>query len=602
MAHKVLGSVLAAMNKNQEALTHLQKAADLLSKDSEVCNNLGAVYKKLLMFPQAEASYRRAIEIAPNGPSAFSNLGNLFREMDRLEEARHYGQKAVELNPEYFSGNLNLGMIYRDSGYLEAAQKYTSKALQLRPGSSKAANNLGSILGELGNAAEAKKYFYKAIELKPDYTEVYANIAELCEKENALDEFRQILERAKLNCTDNTSLILHEARLFRREKKFDHARDFLEKIKTEHMSHPLASSVLNLLAKTYDELGQFDKAFETFQKDSVVKRKIFSLEQCNKDHYLTKLDTQKFPERYDNPPFVPVFLVGYPRSGTTLLDTILRSHPSITVVEEKPMVETMLSGADYFEELAKHIDMAEIKGFLLDKLPLNLVNVQKIQSCFPEAKFILALRHPCDCVLSCFMQSFAPNNAMANMLNLNDAAFLYDKAMTIWKESGVEGHIVKYEDVVDDLEGTIKPLLDYLGLEWSEEITNYAETARKRGRINTPSYHQVVRPLYKTSVGRWNNYQKHMEPVLPILLPWAEYWGYEKLKQRSNKKMPEITIDGKKYDTDKLSTETKNQLISIQFVDKKLQEVQLEKAAYQTARNAYAKALSDILQKEQGQN
>jgi hypothetical protein len=154
-----------------------------------------------------------------------------------------------------------------------------------------------------------------------------------------------------------------------------------------------------------------------------------------------------------------------------------------------------------------------------------------IHRVFPNAKFIFSLRHPCDCVLSCFMQTFKPNEAMANFLSLDQAARLYAAVMELWstyrQKLDLDVHVLKYEDLVQDLESTCKPLLSFLGLEWDDNLHNYQKTAQDRESINTASYHQVIQPLYKQASGRWINYREQMQPVLPILQPWIEAFGYQ---------------------------------------------------------------------------
>jgi hypothetical protein len=245
-------------------------------------------------------------------------------------------------------------------------------------------------------------------------------------------------------------------------------------------------------------------------------------------------------------------MVGFPRSGTTLLDTVLRSHPDIVVVEEMPLIERVKTElgqpptfatldalepdgilrlrAAYLDELRHHLGDGLKDRLVVDKLPLNLVNAGLIHRVFPEAKFIVALRHPCDCVLSCFMQNFRLNDAMANFLDLKQAARLYDLAMTLWmqyqQKLGLDVGYLKYEDLVLDLRSATEPLLGFLGLKWDDALMNYQETALSRGRINTPSYNQVTQKLYTQASGRWQNYRAQMAPVLPILEPWSEQWGY----------------------------------------------------------------------------
>jgi hypothetical protein len=184
----------------------------------------------------------------------------------------------------------------------------------------------------------------------------------------------------------------------------------------------------------------------------------------------------------------------------------------------------------YFHELDRHLPEGGDDRVVIDKLPLNIISAGLIHRVFPDAKFILAMRHPCDSVLSCFMQHFSLNDAMSNFLDLEDSAALYDRVMTLWsvyrEKLPLQVHEVRYEDLVGDLEGTARPLIDYLGLEWDDRVADYRETARARGRINTPSYAQVTEKLYSQASGRWERYRDEMASVLPVLEPWAKATGY----------------------------------------------------------------------------
>jgi tetratricopeptide (TPR) repeat protein len=244
----------------------------------------------------------------------------------------------------------------------------------------------------------------------------------------------------------------------------------------------------------------------------------------------------------------PAFLVGFPRSGTTLLDTFLMGHPKAMVLEEFHMVgaaEKVLGNVSdlpdrsramvergrraYFAELDQHADPS-FPGLIIDKLPLNMLALPLIYSLFPDARIIFAQRHPCDSVLSCFMQSFTLNHAMACFLRIEDAADLYDIAMGIFTRSRdflpLAVHTLVYEELISEPEKALRPLVDFLGLEWHAELLDHRSTARSRGAIGTPSYDQVTEPLSKAPAGRWRRYEKQLAPVLPVLLPWAERLGY----------------------------------------------------------------------------
>ena len=244
----------------------------------------------------------------------------------------------------------------------------------------------------------------------------------------------------------------------------------------------------------------------------------------------------------------PAFLTGFPRSGTTLLDTMLMGHPDVQVMEERPpltdiehraggveALPAMQAGAirdardDYWREVAKHIDLRP-DTLVIDKGPLYVNKTAIIHRLFPGAPIILALRHPMDVVLSCFITNFRPNPAMANFLELRRAAELYDRSMSAFEEArqllDLPVHTVVYERMVADRDGELRPLFEWLGLDWSEEAVDHQATAAKRGVITTASYAQVHEPLYTRSAGRWVRYAKQLEPVRDLIAPWVEKFGY----------------------------------------------------------------------------
>jgi hypothetical protein len=253
-------------------------------------------------------------------------------------------------------------------------------------------------------------------------------------------------------------------------------------------------------------------------------------------------------EKIDERPS-PVFLVGFPRSGTTLLDTILMSHPSTEVLEEEPALvhaidafgsfgdiadataETVKRGRDAYFETVRSITPLEPGKLLIDKNPLSMNNVPMIRRLFPDAKIVLALRHPCDVVLSCFVTNFKANAGMASFLKLETAAELYDLSFSYFERAcellNPPVHRVVYENIVADRDRELRPLFGFLGLPWDERVLDHQSTARSRGHIKTASYAQVVEPIYTRSSGRWRNYRSHLEPILPVLKPWIDKFGYE---------------------------------------------------------------------------
>ena len=222
--------------------------------------------------------------------------------------------------------------------------------------------------------------------------------------------------------------------------------------------------------------------------------------------------------------------------------------PQLHVLEEQPVlfaVENALGGEDrlavltseeanalrrlYFEALDR-IQPAPPGTKVVDKFPLHMAQMPLIHRLFPEAKVIFVERHPCDVVLSCFMASFQLNRAMRSFTDLEEAALTYDAVFEAWTRATsllpISVHRVRYERMVEDLESEMRALIDFLELPWDPRVLDNRSSAAKREHILTASYSQVTEPIYRRSAGRWERYRTQLEPVLPILAPWAERMGY----------------------------------------------------------------------------
>lgn len=456
-----------------------------------------------------------------------------------------------------------LGAIHQASGKPTDAIACHERAIAIEPRNAQAHVDLALALEATGHDDRAIEHLKRAIRLRPNDVAAHSNLCDILERSNRIDELRDAVTRARKNCGANHPLIrFRMAQLASREKDHAAARKHLESMPATGLTQPLSQYRMALLGKTCDKLGDHAAAFTAFAEANKLAGASAEARNSVPSRYRKAIETLTASYReaadiaWTNTPQTerasPVFLVGFPRSGTTLLDTILRGHPKIEVVEEKPMIATLRGqvGADagperlaalseddiaalralYFRELDRHLPEGSGDRVVIDKLPLNIISAGLIHRVFPDAKFILAMRHPCDSVLSCFMQHFSLNDAMSNFLDLEDSAALYDRVMTLWlvyrEKLPLQVHEVRYEDLVGDLEGTARPLIDYLGLEWDDRVADYRETARARGRINTPSYAQVTETLYSQASGRWERYRDEMASVLPVLEPWAKAMGY----------------------------------------------------------------------------
>ena len=265
------------------------------------------------------------------------------------------------------------------------------------------------------------------------------------------------------------------------------------------------------LGYVHDRNNNADSAFHHFTRGNEIIRTSPPYQQVDKGHSLNlikglgKLDFGKINRiidlsKNDPPSIQPVFFVGFPRSGTTLLQKVLDSHRDVHVIEENnPLgrvtsliereTEKYLEGdfllneknidslrKIYFDEARKYVPIDD-GCLIVDKLPMNIVQVHIIKILFPDAKILLGLRHPCDSILSCFMQNFAVNRAMASMFKFDSVMNYYDKTMGLWKifKSNIEfeSYAVRYEDLIENMEGEVRELLQFLNLQWDEETLNY---------------------------------------------------------------------------------------------------------------------------------
>lgn len=320
--------------------------------------------------------------------------------------------------------------------------------------------------------------------------------------------------------------------------------------------HPVRRA--RLVAEIADRLGQTSRAFAAYQE---MNERSEALAQPMPGKTYREIVTESAalltPEwveswsriEVEQDPPAPIFIVGFPRSGTTLLDTLLMNIPSLHVLEEMPVmpqVDFEFGGEDrlaqltaedaarfrrrYFEILGELAPPRDAGQTIVDKHPLRMARMPIVSRLFPNARVILVERHPCDAVLSCFMANFQPNRAMRSFTRLEEAARTYDAVFDAWTKAEallpIRVHRIRYERMVEDLEGEMRPLLEFLGLPWDPKVLDNQKAAAERGQVRTASYAQVSEPIYTRSAGRWERYREHLEPVLPILAPWVERLGY----------------------------------------------------------------------------
>ena len=510
----------------------------------------------------AKKLLEKIISINNNIPEVYNNLGIIYLNSKNLKDAINYFSQAIKLNSKFSMAYCNLALAYDKSNQFEKAEENYLKAIETDKKNTVAHFNIGNLYKFKGDLEKAEKYLNEAINLNPNMIMAYNNLFEIFDRSNQFKKLEIILNKAKVKFGDHPLVNFFSGIYQYKKKNYNEVIKIFEKIILDKNDIGRLIVRNEFLAKSYDQVGNYDKAYEAFQSANNQINFFFQKKYNKKNYinfinkrveYFTKKNVKKWTIEDQDKKKAPIFLIGFPRSGTTLLDTILRSHPMVEVLEEKPIVDIFISSLEkktnndlhnleniddnsiknlrkiYFDNRDKYINFDPEKIYI-DKMPLNLIHVGEIVRIFPNAKFIFAIRNPYDVILSCFMQQFSPNNAMANLTNLDDATNLYDLVMNLWLKYNeiftLNVQTVKYENVVENFDGSIKKLLNFLELEWNDKVKEFYKTAEKRGIIITPSYNQVNMPLYNKSINRWKNYENKFLSNKNILDKWVKKFKY----------------------------------------------------------------------------
>lgn len=535
-----------------EAYQHVLGAAP---SDFESWNNLGNARQALGDLPGSVEALRHAVQLNPLAAPSRLNLAAALIASGRFAEAEDVLSKAAADFPRDAKPLSELYLLHKRQEQSEQARQALRQAVDREPNDAGLWLRLGVELGMVMQAEEAEAAYRTAIAINPTLVDAYLGLAINYEHTNREDELAPLAAQAETSGVDAGAISFIRALELRRAGHFDEALEALFRVPPAVEPERSAQIRGTLL----DRLGRADEAFAAFEHanrlhaahpSDPLRRAAAGRDRLRQAIATLSPDWLARWSNADPAPAraSPVFLVGFPRSGTTLLDTMLMGHPEAQVMEERPplaLVEEAIGGLDgiarldqagvikareqYFAAASAYRD-PQRPGLLIDKSPLYLNKVPLIRRLFPDARFILALRHPCDVLLSCFMSNFRLNAAMSNFLRLEDAADYYDLTFSYWEKARslipISVHTIVYERMVENSESELRPLFGFLGLEWREEVLDHQRTAASRGLITTASYSQVTEPIYKRAAGRWERYRRHLEPILPTLEPWVETFGY----------------------------------------------------------------------------
>ena len=579
---KLLG--LSLQMQGKDALPALRQAAALLPNDAEAHGNLAAALRARGQLEEAVASGRRALQIRPDFAGGHNNLGVALQDLGRFDEAVASYRRAIQFKPDFAAAHNNLGGVLKELGHLDGAAVSYRRAIQFKPDFAEAHNNLGGVLKELGQLDGAVASYRKALELKPDYAEALSNLGivmrELGHQDDEVECYRRALEidseciNAMLGighvCMENGDMAEAE-NLFRKalEIKNDdvEARCLLvqvNKVKAgdENLAALLAMEVaarndlspmpynkaISLhfaLGKCFDDIGDYDRAFPHFIDGCKLKRATFGYDAGQTTQYFTDImrifnqATIESMRGGGNPSRLPVFVLGMPRSGTTLTEQIIASHPEVYGAGELPdlmaIAQRDVAGTGMvFPDNIPALDRAGLAGWasdyvaglrgrapdarrITDKMPANFLAIGLIHVMLPNAKIIHVKRNPVDTCLSCFMQLFSHKQEYSyDLSELGRYYADYARLIEHWRNVLPTGAFleVQYEDIVADQEAQARRMIAFCGLDWNDACVDFHKNKRS---IRTASKSQVRQPIYKSSVERWRPYEKFLGPLLDAL-------------------------------------------------------------------------------------
>ena len=554
---------------------------------------------------------RELTRLVPQSAIYWSNLGTALRDAGELREAEEAYQKAVDLEPTFYGAQVNLGYLLLESGKFPEARDTFLAAHQLDPDSPEAriyaaqtcialdnrplaeqliapwrrwndlseelTLSLASLMVSAGNADDGARIFESLLRANPNNLRAIANLVYLYERINRLDDAQALLKKLPPpESIDDPKLqydvISANATFALREKDPARARALLERLisASEHSSGSKTmpwrvGDLFASVAKMYDKEGNVDAAMsalaEAHARQLTLARQAVPelLKPDAPPLYVStlRLDPAAHAQWKDfSAPSMlesPIFVVGFPRSGTTMLEQMLDAHPALQSMDERAFLSNLVDhlshfGIEYPKDLGKltaeqceelrrvywdltaKVAPREQGQRLVDKNPLHMLRLPLINRLFPNAPIILALRHPCDVILSNYMQYFTSNSFAVLCSSLERLAKGYVSAMDSWiyHADMLKPHVIhsRYEDLLDDFPGNIQRIGNFLELDDAAPLARFDQHARDKGFISTPSYTQVVEPPNKKAVDRWRRYYKYFEPVLPILQPIMHHWGY----------------------------------------------------------------------------
>lgn len=485
-------------------------------------------------------------------------------EAGQLDEAEKLCKQLCNIEPKDSSNWVLRAGIHGLLKQFKEAKLYAKQAIKLSPGNVNAHTILGDSYAALKNPEKAIESYQQSLNLDPENVDAICNLCNIYVYKHELLKARKIIEQTLKYNPKHPDINYYAAVLDRRFGNLDAAKTRLNTLLDNKLPVNSFVKISNELGKILEELEEYNGAFKAYEAsqqaymgeyfhgaelifDEIKKQKL-ALQ-------ITQPTTWKKVGSKNNRPD-PIFLVSFPRSGTTLLEQILSSHSQISVTGEDSILNDVIAAipdnnTDYFYpnnlHLIKPVEIRKLREIywkraasfikdkpfnqrLVDKLPLNIIHLPFIYRLFPNAHIIFAIRDPRDVCLSCYTNIFDANPAMVNFSDQQKTTDLYNEIISLWieykKQLQINIHEIRYEDLIVNTESTVRKLINFLALEWESNTLDYHKKKNRRN-VDTPSYEGVILPVYSSSNGRWRKFEKNIPLMLKLLEPSLKYFHYE---------------------------------------------------------------------------